>query len=688
MEIQAAIVLIIVFFLLLAFSVPVSFSIISASLVTLIMFLTPHFGVFISAQKMVTGIDSFTLLAVPFFVLAGLLMSNGGIAKRLINLAMLVLGKVPGSLAMTNIAGNAMFGSISGSGIAAATAIGGVMQPLENEQGYDRAFSAAANVASAPVGQLIPPTASFIVFSAASGGVSVAALLMAGWIAEEMMTDSVQSIQIAPGGVVTDIYPQEGNDAGKINLLNDKDSGEICRYGRDNKVVTMQGPFQLKQGEYGIAVRKPVYIEENGHEDFWGFTIVIIRVPEIFADSMKALSDFGYNYTLYKTAFPWESEFEEVYGSEEELKNPVSYTFDIGDSKWKLDIMPYKTQSERIYLYAVGIGGIIIVLLLTGFTCALLVLDEHRKKFKKLAITDALTGINNRHGYDERVTRYLKQNPDNHCVGVEFDIDDFKTINDMYGHAYGDVALKVLSEGMQKFFDKNVLLGRNGGDEFCIFLPDCTCADVKEKLEEFTKLKRSFKYEGEEHQFTISVGYAEYPVHADKPSKLMRCADTALYEVKLRGKNGCMAYKNGLRKDIRTQLGFALKDVSENLPGAFIIYKADKNDDEILFANREFIRFAGCKNMDELLVYTKRSFRNIIRVDEREAVIADIWKQIDEGHTNGYTHFYMQKADGGHIQVFDHGRIVENGRYGRVIYALITNLETVRENYGNSECNN
>ena len=80
-------------------------------------------------------------------------------------------------------------------------------------------------------------------------------------IAEEMMTDSVQSIQIAPDGVVTDIYPQEGNDAGKIDLLNDKDRGEICRYGRDNKVVTMQGPFQLKQGGQGIAVRNPVYIE-------------------------------------------------------------------------------------------------------------------------------------------------------------------------------------------------------------------------------------------------------------------------------------------------------------------------------------------------------------------------------------------------------------------------------------------
>lgn len=182
MEVQAAIMLVIVFMLLLAFSVPVSFSIIISAFITITTFLSPGFGVFISAQKVVGGIDSFTLLAVPFFILAGLLMSNGGIAKRLINLAMLVLGKVPGALALTNVAGNAMFGSISGSGIAAATAIGGVMLPLEKEEGYDDGFAAAVNIATAPVGQLIPPTTSFIVFSAASGGTSVAALFMAGWI--------------------------------------------------------------------------------------------------------------------------------------------------------------------------------------------------------------------------------------------------------------------------------------------------------------------------------------------------------------------------------------------------------------------------------------------------------------------------------------------------------------------------
>lgn len=182
MELQAAIMLVLVFFLMLAYSVPVSYSIIASALITIVAFLTPQFGMFVSAQKIVTGMDSFTLLAVPFFVLAGLLMSSGGIAKRLINLAMLALGKVPGALALTNIAGNAMFGSISGSGVAAATAMGGVLDPLEKEAGYDPGFAAAVNVATAPVGQLIPPTTAFIVYSAASGGTSVAALFMAGWI--------------------------------------------------------------------------------------------------------------------------------------------------------------------------------------------------------------------------------------------------------------------------------------------------------------------------------------------------------------------------------------------------------------------------------------------------------------------------------------------------------------------------
>lgn len=182
MEISAAIVLIILFAFLLIMGTPVSFSIITSAAVTITMFLSPKFAMFIAAQKLTTGIDSFSLLAVPFFILAGNLMGSGGLAQRLVNLAMLVLGKVPGSLALTNIAGNAMFGSLSGSGIAAASAMGSVLNGPEKDAGYEEEFSAATNIATAPVGQLIPPTNAVIIYSAACGGVSVATLFIAGWI--------------------------------------------------------------------------------------------------------------------------------------------------------------------------------------------------------------------------------------------------------------------------------------------------------------------------------------------------------------------------------------------------------------------------------------------------------------------------------------------------------------------------
>ena len=94
-------------------------------------------------------------------------------------------------------------------------------------------------------------------------------------VAEDMMMDSIQSIQLAPDGVVTEVYPEEGNEAGKIDLFNDADRGEISRYARDNHIEIMQGPFQLEQGGYGMAVRNPIYLKnENGEEEFWGFTIV------------------------------------------------------------------------------------------------------------------------------------------------------------------------------------------------------------------------------------------------------------------------------------------------------------------------------------------------------------------------------------------------------------------------------
>ncbi|KAF0667154.1 membrane protein, partial [Salmonella enterica subsp. enterica serovar Worthington str. BCH-3194] len=133
--------------------------------------------------KMFSSLDSFALLAVPFFVLSGVIMNSGGIAARLVNFAKLFTGKLPGSLSYTNIVGNMMFGAISGSAIAASTSIGGVMVPMSAREGYDRGFAAAVNIASAPTGMLIPPTTAFILYALASGGTSIAALFAGGLVA-------------------------------------------------------------------------------------------------------------------------------------------------------------------------------------------------------------------------------------------------------------------------------------------------------------------------------------------------------------------------------------------------------------------------------------------------------------------------------------------------------------------------
>ena len=134
------------------------------------------------AQRIFSGISNFTLIAIPFFILAGNIMNQGGIAKKLVAFAQSLTGKIPGSLMQTNVLANMMFGAISGSATAACAAMGGILLPMEEEQGYDKKLGATVNIASAPTGLLIPPSNSLIVYSLVSGGTSVAALFMAGYI--------------------------------------------------------------------------------------------------------------------------------------------------------------------------------------------------------------------------------------------------------------------------------------------------------------------------------------------------------------------------------------------------------------------------------------------------------------------------------------------------------------------------
>ncbi|MDC8829429.1 TRAP transporter large permease [Alteromonas gilva] len=177
-----AITLVVTFFVLLILNVPISFSIGIATLVAMLINIDFTPAVTTIAQRMAGGLDSFALLAIPFFVLSGMIMGRGGIAKRLINCALALIGSLPGGLALVNVVSCMLFGAISGSAVATTSAIGSFMLPEMKKQGYDENFSAAVTAAASTTGMLIPPSNILIVYAIASGGVSIAALFMAGYV--------------------------------------------------------------------------------------------------------------------------------------------------------------------------------------------------------------------------------------------------------------------------------------------------------------------------------------------------------------------------------------------------------------------------------------------------------------------------------------------------------------------------
>lgn len=178
----SGLIILVLLVVMLIAGVPISVALGFSSICAILPVLNLEATVLTGAQRIFSGISVFSLLAIPFFILAGNIMNKGGIAVRIINLAKLVTGRVPGALAQTNVVANMFFGAISGSGTAAASAMGSIIGPIEEDEGYDPNFSAAANIATAPTGLLIPPSNVMITFSLVSGGTSVAALFMAGYI--------------------------------------------------------------------------------------------------------------------------------------------------------------------------------------------------------------------------------------------------------------------------------------------------------------------------------------------------------------------------------------------------------------------------------------------------------------------------------------------------------------------------
>lgn len=182
LAVQVGLIIFISLVIFLALGVPISISIGLSSTLAMLVILPFNGAMITSAQRMFIGTNSFSLLAIPFFILAGNIMNTGGIAIWLINCAKLFGDRFYGPLAQANVVANMLFGAISGSGVAAVAAVGGIISPIEEKEGYDKKFSAAVNICSAPTGMLIPPSNTLIVYSTVAGSVSVSALFIAGYI--------------------------------------------------------------------------------------------------------------------------------------------------------------------------------------------------------------------------------------------------------------------------------------------------------------------------------------------------------------------------------------------------------------------------------------------------------------------------------------------------------------------------
>lgn len=182
MEYLPILVLVVSFVGLLLIGVPVAWSIAIASLLTMMTSFSMLPALTTVSQRIATGLDSFALLAIPFFVLSGQLMNKGGIAHRLIDFAKTLVGALPGGLALINVVAAMLMGAIAGSAMASASAMGSILGPEMEREGYSKEFGAAVNITSSTVGLVIPPSNVLIVYSLASGGVSIAALFLAGYV--------------------------------------------------------------------------------------------------------------------------------------------------------------------------------------------------------------------------------------------------------------------------------------------------------------------------------------------------------------------------------------------------------------------------------------------------------------------------------------------------------------------------
>lgn len=292
---------------------------------------------------------------------------------------------------------------------------------------------------------------------------------------------------------------------------------------------------------------------------------------------------------------------------------------------------------------------------------------------------DVLTGILNRMGLDKEVADWLMAHPASHGALVSLDLDGFKFINDLHGHMAGDEALRTLARDLVESFGHDQIIGRNGGDEFVVFMKDTEPEQAEKVIKAFSSKVKTFTYDGETHAFSASIGYTLYKGDGTSLSRLFHQSDTALYAVKLRGRNHYRAYEPTMENLNRTSLGFNLETITKNLPIALLVSEA-KPDGKILFVNKTMVEMLECRNIREFMEFTQEYAPNVVCTCDRERMTKMVWEQSarepDRPHCMSYS---IHTAKGLDKRVFAIWRMADNPNYGEVFYATLMEASFLRE---------
>lgn len=303
--------------------------------------------------------------------------------------------------------------------------------------------------------------------------------------------------------------------------------------------------------------------------------------------------------------------------------------------------------------------------------------DEYSRKMTvmKMAEYDGLTQLLNKQSCESHVEEFLSSAPEQECILMIMDIDFFKRFNDQYGHDVGDIVLQAAARTLEKFFGRDSIIGRTGGDEFLVLLKHRTPEEAEEEIGQFCRERHFVERGSKAYTFTFSVGYSVSPSQGTTLAELSTKADMALYNVKMHHRNNFIRYSPEMLMQKRTQLGFNLSDIVSGIPGAILVYKADEKE-EILFANEQLYALFECDSMDELLDFSGDSFKSIVHPDDIERVEESITRQISSNEFGLDYVTYRIITKTGRIKVVDDiGHLVHTPSYGDIFYVFLYDHE-------------